>query len=403
MTAVIFRPRSLVLVLLFAGCSGGKTAMRATPPDDPYTITMRADQTAGFLIIPAVVDGGAATFIFDTGAGTTVLDKAAFTRLDLPKRGRVETRDSGGHVDRLPITLIGELGLGDARFEKVGAIVSDLSFIEHHICRRVDGILGANVLQHGVLQVDYETGTILLASAVDRLPTPKGTGLRATLLPTPLPVIPVDAGGGARFGLIVDTGSNGDLAVDAATVDALEVELRVPAIGTTSAGLLGLGGHDEAFAWPNVPIGELQLAGADASTAPLSTLGNLILRSFTVRIDYEEHFATFWPNARPIPTGHVTFGFAWDYDEHGRARVVFVRERSAAFAAGIAEGNVVERVGDSEIAALDRDGLCRLRRDWAMRDDPVEVVINGKTHCLRKQSLFEEPEAAPQQDGECSE
>lgn len=377
--------------------------MRATPPDDPYTIELRADQTAGFLIVPAVVDGGAATFIFDTGAGTTVLDKAAFVRLDLPKRGHVETGDSGGHVDRLPITLIGELGLGEARFEKVGAIISDLSFIEHHICRRVDGILGANVMQHGSLQVDYDTGTIHLASAADRLPTPKGTGLRTALLPTPLPVIPINAGGGARFGLIVDTGSNGDLAVDAATVDALRVEPRVPAIGTTSAGLLGLGGHDEAFAWPNVPIGELQLAGADASTAPLSTLGNVILRSFTVRIDYEKHIATFWPNARPIPTGHVTFGFGWDYDEHGRARVVFVRERSAAFAAGITEGNPIERIGDSEIASLDRDALCRLRRDWALEEDAVEVVISGKTHCLRKQSLFEEPETASQQQDDCSD
>jgi hypothetical protein len=123
------------------------------------------------------------------------------------------------------------------------------------------------------------------------------------------------------------------------------------------------------------------------------TIGNLILRSYTLRIDYEQHVATFWPNGRPIPTGHRGFGLGWDYDDRGRARVVFVRERSAAFAAGIREGYAIERIGGSTIAELDRDALCHLRRDWAMNTDMIELVVAGKTHCLRRQSLFDEAES----------
>ncbi len=385
--------RLALLPLALAACSGGALVGRANPPQTPYSIALQSEDLGGLLLVPAVVNGRPATFLFDTGAGTTVLDRAAFERLGLRPRGRVSTRDASARTDRLTATLIRELSLGQSTFRNVGAIVSDLSFVEHHLCRPVDGILGANVMQHGVLQIDYGSGTIQIASKAASLPTPPGRSLVAQLLPTPLPVIPVQAAG-TRFGLIVDSGSNGDLAIDRAVVDALAVDPRVPAIGTTSAGLLGLGGHDEAFAWPAVRIGELDLEGADASTAPVATLGNKILRSFTVRIDPARHVATFWPNDRPIPKGHVTFGFGWDYDARGEARVVYVREGSSAFAAGIKEGARVERIGDTTIAGLAPEQLCRLRRDWSSGADAIEVVIAGKTHCLRRRSLFEPPEDA---------
>jgi predicted aspartyl protease len=401
---VLSRPRhALAISIALAGCSTAAVVSRATPPEAPWSITLHAAQPGGFLVVPAHVDGREATFVFDTGAGTTVLDPRIAQRLGSRHRGTVKTRDSSGHVDRLPIARMGELRLGDSTFTDVGAIVGDLALLEHHLCQRIDGILGANVMQTGALQIDYDTGAILLASKVDALPTPSGRSLSAALLPMSLPVIPVEADG-VRFGLIIDSGSNGEIAIDASLVEALEVEHTVPALGTTSAGLLGSGGHDEAFAWPAVRVGTLDLEGADASTAAVPTIGNRILRSFTVRIDYRAHVATFWPNARPIPTGHVTFGFGWDYDARGEARVVFVRERSAAFAAGIREGERVERIGTTTIAGVDRKALCRLRRDWATDADAIEVVVAGRTHCLRRHSLFAEPDTpATAIEGACTD
>ena len=44
----------------------------------------------------------------------------------------------------------------------------------------------------------------------------------------------------------------------------------------------------------------------------------------------------------------------------------------------------------AKIAGHDRGTPCRLRRDWAANADTIEVEVAGKTHCLRRHSLFDE-------------
>jgi|GEM_PF-1486538 len=398
------RRLGLLVVGSLLGCGGVAGAMRATPPDAPYRAELQADRVAELLIVDVDVDGTPARFVFDTGAGSTVVSSDLYERAKLRRRGSVKARDSTGAVVRRPITRIGELGVGGVQFSGVGALVADLEFIGHFLCTPVDGILGTNVMFPGIAQIDYASGRIELVSSGDeaKLSPAPGESIGIPLVPGPVPAVPLAVDGGV-YAFVIDTGSNGSLGVEPSLFSALGVADSVGSKGSSSAGLSGdSDATDLAFPWPAVALGELQLEGVDASTSALSTIGNQVLGAYTMRIDFDRGFARLWPNGDELPRRHETFGIAWDYDEQGTgASVVFVRERSAASRAGLSVGDAIEKIGDQELATLSQDERCRLRRDWSAGKSEVRLTVGGNPVVLERSSLFgeSEPETEPESSG----
>lgn len=389
------RRLALLVVGALLGCGGVSGAMRATAPEAPYRAELQADRVAELLIVDVDVDGTPARFVFDTGAGSTVVSADLYDRAKLRRRGSVKARDSTGAVVRRPITRIGKLGVGGVSFSGVGALVADLDFVGHFLCTPVDGILGTNVMHPGVAQIDYATGRIELVSPGDEANLSKAAGesIGIPLVPGPVPAVPLAVGGGV-YAFVIDTGSNGSLGVEPSLYSALGAPDSVGSKGSSSAGLSG-GSEaiDLAFPWPAVALGELKLDGVDASTSALSTIGNQVLGAYTLRIDFDNGFAKLWPNGDELPKGHETFGIAWDYDDQGTgATVVFVRERSPASRAGLSVGDAIEKIGEHDLATLSQDERCRLRRDWSSGKTEVQLTIGGKPVVLERSSLFGEPE-----------
>ena len=382
-----------LLVVGLSACGGVAGAMRATPPEGEYRAELQAERVAELLIVDVDVDGTAGRFVFDTGAGSTVVSADLYERAKLRRRGSVKARDSTGSVVRRPITRIGSLGVGGVTFSGVGALVADLDFVGHFLCTPVDGILGTNVMHPGVAQIDYASGRIELVSpgAEAKLSTARGESIGIPLVPGPVPAVPIAVAGGV-YAFVIDTGSNGSLGVEPSLFEALGVDDSVGSKGTSSAGLSG-GSEalDLAFPWPAVPLGGLELEGVDASTSALSTIGNQVLGAYTLRIDFDHGFAKLWPNGDELPRGHETFGLAWDYDDRGNgATVVFVRERSPASRAGLSVGDAIEEVGGQDLASLSQEQRCRLRRDWSAGKTKVELTVGGKPVVLERSSLFDD-------------
>lgn len=99
-------------------------------------------------------------FLFDTGAGRTVLNRAVASRLALKPTG--ESSIGGVGAGRVPVDLVkgASLLLGSVHVEGVDLNIVDIPEAEH-----IDGIIGYDILCSSVVTLDYEEPSIVLAAA----------------------------------------------------------------------------------------------------------------------------------------------------------------------------------------------------------------------------------------------
>jgi Aspartyl protease len=125
-------------------------------PSDGKVLDVVAKRTSDGIIIPVRVNGSATTFwfIFDTGAGRTVLDRAAATSLGLKptSHGSISGVGSG----RVPVDIVSSqsLTIGDLRLGQVDLRLASIGNPDDS-GDRADGIIGYDLLCTTVVRVDF--------------------------------------------------------------------------------------------------------------------------------------------------------------------------------------------------------------------------------------------------------
>lgn len=393
------RRLAFALLLGTSGCLGAGTAQRARAPAQGFAITVPYEDAAGLIVVDVTIDGIAAPqrFVVDTGAGTTVITTRLDRALGRRRHGQITVADATGRRERMPVARLSGLELGGVRFEDVGAAVLELAPVEQNLCTRIDGILGTNVFQHGVLELDYPAQRVRLASEPKRLPA-RGGGEPLALVASWMPYLAIEKDGRTVGTLLLDTGSAGALSVPSALREPLGI-----AEVASGQGLVGVGAHGpargtkHAFAWPRATIGGHDFTAVDtiAHDTDTGTLGAKVLRSYVVRIDYRERTAMLWGNGDGLPRGASSFGFEWSAGSE--SRVEFVWDGSAAQQAGIAVGQPITAIDGRALASLDPHERCVLARDMSLPGsaDEHRFEIAGRTWLLRREPLVENQPPEP--------
>ncbi len=116
----------------------------------------------GLVLVKPTINGQQpGWFIFDTGAGATVLDSATAKDLNIETFGAIQVGGVGGTVTS-PILLPEALTLGRVTIERPMVITLDLSMISAAIKESIVGIIGYDVLSRVVTVYDKAEGKIEL-------------------------------------------------------------------------------------------------------------------------------------------------------------------------------------------------------------------------------------------------
>lgn len=122
--------------------------------------TVRAP--TGHILVHPLIDGkDLGWFIFDTGAGNSVLSTPVAGALGLERFGSVPASGIGGRSDA-SFCRPGSLTLGPVTMQRPLMVVLDLSFLEQHMGRPIAGLIGYNLLARCVARIDMETPAVSL-------------------------------------------------------------------------------------------------------------------------------------------------------------------------------------------------------------------------------------------------
>lgn len=107
------------------------------------------------IFIKVKVDGSEPLdFIFDTGDGLTVISNDVATKLNLKANQTVKKTSAGGTVTGALIDH-NKLEIGQLEIEDIEVYSLDLNHLERLIGRNIDGIIGFDLLDKHIVQIDY--------------------------------------------------------------------------------------------------------------------------------------------------------------------------------------------------------------------------------------------------------
>lgn len=349
---------------------GVVAAQSATSPEGDFTVELPLERSH-WLMAEATIAGRTVHLVVDTGAANSLLSPELARALGLPQVGTVPVVDFEGRRKQLPV-VTGALTLGAAEFREVGFVVRDTAELAKAACRPIDGLLGQNVLFQTAYEIDVKGQRLRLASGAEQLPPREGGQQLRLAPPSYLAHLQAPARGLMPRFMTIDTGSPFAITAESKVMAALPITDSVR-VTTRMSGLHGKGRlrEETLFAWPDVPVGGLDLRGVDTRGGHGSTtIGLKVLDSFVIRVDPRRSTLQLWPTDVPLPRGHSTLGVGFDVDSDAKGKswaVTRVVPRSAAERAGIVRGDVVLAVDGVALAGLSDQDRCVLGRDFSAR------------------------------------
>jgi hypothetical protein len=302
-----------------------------------------------------------ARFIFDSGGGAIILDQGLATDLGLKPEGP-ELSDDGQRYRavNVPAARVGGMPL-DLSASKAFVHLGTNSFTNRDT---VEGLLPGKALEHYQVVLDYpeqlwsigNPGT--LAHRGERLPAPY-------LASSGHPRIEVSIGG-ARFGLLLDTGAEVTLLREGLLRGWSREHPDWPrgsgAVGPANMG----GGTDDGrlllLRIPAFQVGSFAVAQVAAVSRPDQTysatsfetpaaivgaLGGNVLSQFRVEIDYPEQFLFLKPSGKTPGKDFDTVGLVLDTSAKGELVVRAVSSSASSITRqNVLPGDVILRIGN---------------------------------------------------------
>ncbi len=288
-------------LLLSSGCASvpapAKVTVRATPSQPGSVVPARI--VANFFLVESRQDDERVrTFLVDTGSTATLVSAEFADQVaDRPRRkSRIPVRVRGAHGGEAEFesVTLRKLWLGDTAFERVPALIYDLTELSNHLGVPLDGVIGFPVFRQSLVTLDYPGSRLVIAPRPAAPIAPRDGPTSSTLTYNQergTPLIPVQMGN-ESFVALIDTGSDGTLSLNPAGLRPQFVN------GPRPGGLVGsLTGDRQMFVGrlgQNILIGDHLIAQPVIDlTDQLSSLGGEILRNFSITFDCSRNLVTF--------------------------------------------------------------------------------------------------------------
>jgi hypothetical protein len=300
-------------------------------------------------------------------------------KAQLAAKGALEVTGTGEGSAEIGMVNGVTIGLPGVDVPAGSAAVTPLAPLWKFFGRRIEGILGYDVISRFVVEIDYAGKKIHLHEPAGWRYAGKGAALPITFRSnTPVIHATVTLPGHKPLqgSFTVDTGAGGFLVLNSPFVNAnqlLSTDLRV--VETPSAGVGGLSkevsGRVESFqVGPYVMRNAItafsrDTKGSSADPTIAGNIGGEFLRRFTVIFDYAQQTMYLEPNAHFSDAFEITMSGLFltaEPPDFAAFKVLFVTPGSAASEAGVQSGDLITAIDGRpamEIPLVDARDLFR--------------------------------------------
>jgi hypothetical protein len=319
------------------------------------------------LFIPVNVGGKERLWIFDTGAGVSVIDSAFAVSLGLKLEGNIVGQGSGG-TKSFSFVKMPPFSVKGIQFDEQTVATLDFQKMLSMTGWEATGILGYDFISRFVIKVDYANRTMSFYDPKSFVYRGDGKILETALKNRHL-IVPVTIDGKYEGKWDLDLGAGGcDFTYPYAEkndflkrkgVDNVSFGAADPVYGrTVQFDSFELAGY--RIEKPLISMPRKSLVGAFGDAELAGNIGNDILQHFVLYIDFGKQqliiekgkdFDRIFPRSKG--------GMQIMYNDKKQPEIIFVADDTPAFKAGFKKGDIITAVND--IGADNLNGLVAMR------------------------------------------
>ena len=324
-------------------------------------------------------------FILDTGASTSVISDSRAKDLGLKLEGKTDATTQGGSIEASFVKGV-SLNLSGIEFPAMTLAAIRLSGLEAGLGRKIDGILGYEIFNRFVVEIDYVSkvvtfyepevykysgrGEIIPISIEDNTPFVTGRIAGPKLI---------------KGNFLIDTGAPGILNIAGPFAAKHQLLDSVPhTISITSGALLAGRSTGKIGRLKSFQMGRLVIEnplvnfsqdtagseGDEASTEYGGLIGGEILRRFKLIIDYSRKqiiLETNRSHSEPYEFDMSGMSLAVASEDFKTVRVRALVENSPATEAGLRVGDIITAIDGKSVAKLTLEQIRRMFRHEGRR------------------------------------
>ena len=176
----------------------------ATAPTNEVAVAVAVLPGNNMPVVEAVLDGAPCALLLDTGASHTTFDES-FVRKNLPDAKLENVMLAGAsNVEKLPKCFaVRTLSAGGATFGGFTAMALDIGHLDKAVGRKIDGILGLNVISRAPALLSLSSGKIVFNP-----PDAKGFGRPQRTIPPDGRLVVAAKHNGSRLEFLIDSGAS---------------------------------------------------------------------------------------------------------------------------------------------------------------------------------------------------
>lgn len=321
-------------------------------------------------------------FLVDSGAEVSVIKRSRAEALGLQFEGKGSTDASGGSVDFVNVAGV-TLGLPGAEILNPTVVAFPLESFEPLLGRTVDGILGADLFNRFVVEIDYASNTMSLYDQRSYRYRGRGETVPITLKENSpyveLSITPKKGAGKSKGVFAIDTGSDSTVVLNAPFAKAMRAGESAKTIESRG---LGAGGETSSsiVRMEKIKLGRYVMKkplvrisqdekGELASTAFSGLIGGELLRRFRVVFQYAKRRMILESNtefAEPDEFNMSGATFVFQGSDFSVLTVDSVMTNTPAAEAGLVPGDIVAAIDGEPASEYNAKRLRRmLKQDGA--------------------------------------
>jgi hypothetical protein len=341
-------------------------------------------QLHGSLIVTelSVDESSPLNFIFDTGAGGTIINGSTAAGLGIVGDETV-SQEGGTGTATIVLSTNHIVDAGDLRLQDVTLGIVDIDHIEKRLGAPIDGVIGWLILSQYAVRVNYDTMLIELYDN-KRFEYDLGVGsypieVQGTAIFTNVTVA-FESGNTFTGKVLVDTGSGNTFSFNTPFTEENY---------TTMLADLNIGEYEFSILPANIAIAE---AGALSWSGPMGILGNGVLKHFNVFIDLQQQMMSLETNRLYYDRFEVNCSGLELVTDDAFQKVIIdhVYAGSPAEEAGLEVDDEIVQINGANVSDFQ---LPQIRSMLSQDGEEVEILIDRegelRSYTLKLQALIE--------------
>jgi hypothetical protein len=328
-------------------------------------------------------------FIFDTGAGGTIINESTAASLGIVGDETV-SRQGGTGMASIELSTKHIVDVGDLRFQRVTLGIAELDHIERRLGMQIDGVIGWEILSQYAVRIDYDTMLIEIYDN-DRFDYDFGDSgypieVQGTTIFTNVTTafksgntftgkVLVDTGAGNAFYFNTPFTEENDLLAEMDIYYERETQslsTESSHVYTTMLADLNISEYEFSTVPANIAIAE---AGALSWSGPMGILGNGVLKRFNVFINLQQQMMSLEPNRLYHDQFEVNCSGVELVAEDAFQRVIVdhVYAGSPAHEAGLEVGDEIVQINGANVSDFQ---LPQIRSMLSQDGEEIEILID---------------------------